>query len=161
MFSYQSSHQPKKLLPLSGIRGTVGFNTSEACCLNYFSRMSTNTTHVVSCSCTECKMSPHLLPISTLLLCSLGPSLTLPFLDFSPSILATNIHWKPRDSHSYPVNISSHITCCHDSITFYQFLHFCHIPSDNNTLHTWASEMTWLFLNSLSLTNLSQSRYLH
>eukprot|EP00061_Rhincodon_typus_P009778 g33538.t1 len=75
----------------------------------------------------------------------------LPFLNISVSIsediLATNIHHKPTDSHSYLDSTSSHPASCEDSIPFSQFLRLRCICSDEVNFNKGPSEMTTFFLN--------------
>eukprot|EP00061_Rhincodon_typus_P002551 g17866.t1 len=76
---------------------------------------------------------------------------SLPFLNISVSIsediLATNIQYKPTDSHSYLDSTSSHPASCEDSIPFSQFLCLRCICSDGVNFNKGASKMTTFFLN--------------
>eukprot|EP00061_Rhincodon_typus_P001320 g14435.t1 len=71
---------------------------------------------------------------------------SLHFLAISVSIsgdrLATNIHYKPSDSHSYLDYTSSYPASCKDSILFSQFLYLRRICSDEANFDKGASEMS-------------------
>eukprot|EP00061_Rhincodon_typus_P016813 g45220.t1 len=60
---------------------------------------------------------------------------------------APNIHYKLTDSHSYLDYTSSHPASCIDSVPFSQFLHLCHIRSDEANFDKEASKMSTFFLN--------------
>eukprot|EP00061_Rhincodon_typus_P004528 g22818.t1 len=76
---------------------------------------------------------------------------SLPFLDISVSVsgdrLATNIHYKPTDSHRYLDYTASHPASCKGSIPFSQFLCLHCICSNEANFDKGASEMSTFFLN--------------
>eukprot|EP00061_Rhincodon_typus_P005689 g25515.t1 len=76
---------------------------------------------------------------------------SLPFLNISVSIsgdrLATNIHCKPTNSHSYLDYTSSHPASCKDSFPFSQFHCLHRICSDDANIDKGASETSTFFLN--------------
>eukprot|EP00061_Rhincodon_typus_P013215 g39444.t1 len=73
-----------------------------------------------------------------------GPSYACLFMG---DRLATNIHYKPTDSHSYLDYTFSYPASCKDSIPFFQFLRLCRIHSNEANFDKGAPEMSIFFLN--------------
>ncbi|XP_078355465.1 uncharacterized protein LOC144640130, partial [Oculina patagonica] len=75
----------------------------------------------------------------------------LPFLDLfltpTPQGLATTIHYKETDSHSYLTYTSAHPVQCKDSVPYSQFLRLKRICSDENDYNTKSKEMSSFFLH--------------
>ena len=76
------------------------------------------------------------------------------FLDINISVqdnkLATSVHYKPTDSHSYLLNSSSHPSHVKDSIPYSQFLRLRRLCSEDSDFNSKCNEMsnflfrTWL-----------------
>ncbi|XP_078354461.1 uncharacterized protein LOC144639077 [Oculina patagonica] len=75
----------------------------------------------------------------------------LPFLDLllkpTPQGLATTIHYKETDSHSYLTYTSAHPVQCKNSVPYSQFLRLKRICSDENDYNTKSKEMSSFFLH--------------
>ena len=72
-----------------------------------------------------------------------------PFLDINISVqdnnLATSVHYKPTDSHSYLLYSSSHPSHVKDSIPYSQFLRLRRLCSDDSDFNSKCDEMSNFF----------------
>ena len=71
------------------------------------------------------------------------------FLDINISVqvnnLATSVHYKPTDSHSYLLYSSSHPSHVKNSIPYSQFLRLCRLCSDDSDFNSNCDEMSNFF----------------
>ena len=80
------------------------------------------------------------------------------FLDINISVqdnnLATSVHYKPTDSHSYLLYSSSHPSHVKDSILYSQFLRLCRLCSNDSDFNSKCDEMSNFFSECGYLDNI-------